>query len=411
MDVPERLRAEQTSEWTVGWRIALACSIANGTGVSLVFYVFSMFLIPMSAELGISRSETGLIQALVVTAAIGAPFIGRLTDTLGFRAVYVSTALILGLTGIIQGTLIESALWFAVSVAVVAFFGSGNSGITLTKPVNAHFRKHRGLALGLVGIGVSITAIAFPPVLHIIIVDHGWRAGFLTLAGIGIGIGLPLTVLIMPRAAATARMERHLALGGIDRAFLKTRDFWLIAVAGLLINVATSGAISQMAPMIQERGLSAAVAATAISAFAAGQFAGKLVGGWLLDRFEPRRVAAALIMVPAIGYLLLLAGGSMAWIAILSAGLIGLLQGADIDIFAYLTARRFGYENYGTIFGSIVAVGWIGTVGGILIYSSAYDYLGSYAPAQALALILLGLGSTLFTLLRPVPYSEAGKAA
>ena len=392
------------SEWTIGWRITLAAAIANATGVSLVFYVFSMFLIPMSAELGLSRSETGVIQALVVTAALGAPLIGRLTDIYGFRVVYASTTLILGLTGIAQGTLIDSAWLLGVSVAVTAFFGSGNSAITITKPINAHFEKHRGMALGLVGIGVSITAIVAPQILHPIIDGYGWRAGFLALAGFGLLVGLPLTLMLMPRAVATARMKRHLAMGKADRAFLKTRDFWLLALANMLINIATSGAISQMAPMIQERGLSAGIAALAVSAFAAGQFVGKLAGGWLLDRFEPRRVAAMLIMVPASGYLVLLVGGgAMAWLAILAAGLIGLVQGADIDIFAYLTARRFGYESYGAIFGSVHSVGWIGTVGGILIFSSSYGQLGSYAPAQALALVVLGLGSMLFMLLRLDP--------
>ncbi|WP_088310974.1 MFS transporter [Novosphingobium sp. B 225] len=398
-----RPAAPQDSEWTVGWRIALAAAIANGTGVSLMFYVFSMFLIPMSAELGMTRSETGIIQSLVVTAALGAPLIGRLTDTLGFRTVYVTTALILGLTAIAQGTVINNATLLGISVAAAAFFGSGNSSITLTRPITAHFSKHRGLALGLVGIGVSITAIIFPPLLHFIIEDYGWRAGFLTLAGFGLGIGLPLTLLIMPRTAATARIDRHVALAGVDLSFLKTRDFWLLAGANMLIGIATSGAISQMSPMIQERGLSAAVAALAVSAFAAGQFIGKLVGGWFLDRFEPRRVAALLIMVPATGYVVLLAGGSMAWLAVFAAGLIGLLQGADIDIFAYLTSRRFGFQNYGTIFGSLHALGWIGNVGGILVFSASFDRLGSYAPAQALALVTLLLGSLLFWPLRLAP--------
>jgi predicted MFS family arabinose efflux permease len=187
---------------------------------------------------------------------------------------------------------------------------------------------------------------------------------------------------------------------GVDWSFLKNRDFWLLAGANMLIGVATSGAISQMSPMIQERGLSAGIAALAVSAFAAGQFAGKLSGGWLLDRFEPRLVAALMIVVPASGFLLLLLGGQMAWVAVLAAGLIGLLQGADIDIFAYLTARRFGLDNYGTIFGSLHTVGWIGNVGGIMLFSNSFDRLGSYGPAQVLALIILALGSALFWPLR-----------
>lgn len=390
-------------EWQTGWRIVLACSVANGTGISLLFYTFSMFLLPMSAEFGMTRGETGLIQALTVTAALGAPLIGRLTDILGFRTVYIVCALVLGLTGIVQGTLVNSAVLLGVTVAVAAFFGSGNSSITLTKPVNVHFRRYRGRALGLVGIGVSITAVLVPPLLNEIITGHGWRAGFLALSGLGLLVGLPLVLFVMPREAALARMPREVAQQGADWSFLRQGQFWLLALANLVIGIATSGAISQMSPMIQEEGLSAATAALAISTFAAGQFAGKLLGGWLLDKFEPRLAASLLIVVPACGFAFLLAGNGAMWLALLAAGLIGFLQGADIDIFAYFTARRFGHHHYGTIFGAIHSLGWFGTIIGILMFSRSFDRLGSYAPAQGFALVLLALGAAMILAIKLPP--------
>lgn len=391
---------EPDHEWRTGWRIVLASAVANGTGISLTFYVFSMFLIPVSEEFQLTRSETGLIQALGVTAAFGAPLIGRFTDTLGFRTVFVFCALVLGLIGIAQATLIESVWWFAASVAFAAFVSTGNSSITLTRPVTAHFRRYRGRALGLVGAGVSVTAMALSPLLHEVIQDHGWRAGFLALALLGLGIGLPLALLLMPREAALARISREEAAQGADWSFLKLRQFWLLALANILIGVATSGAISQMAPMIEEEGLSAAIGAAAISAFALGQLAGKLAGGWLLDRFEPRRAAALLIVVPACGFAFMLLGHGVVWLALIAAGLIGFLQGADIDIFAFFTARMFGHQHYGTIFGVISATGWIGAIGGILLFSGSYDRLGSYAPVQGLAMGILALGAALILLLR-----------
>lgn len=391
----------QTNEWRQGWRIVLACAIANGTGISLVFYVFSMFLIPMSAEMGMTRTETSVIQALVVTAALGAPIIGRLTDLWGFRSVYLVCALVLGLTGIVQGTLVSDPWMLGVTVAVSALFGSGVSGITLTRPINAHFDRFRGRALGLVGIGVSITAFLVPPLLHEIIVAYGWRAGFISLAGIGIGIGIPAVMLLMPREAATARVKRVPGQGfKADWSFLGNRDFWLLAASNALINVATAGAVSQMSPMIQDEGLSAGTAALAVSVYAAGQFVGKLGGGWLLDHFEPRRVSSLMILVPASGFAVLLAGDGMVLPVLAAVGMIGLLHGADIDIFAFFSARRFGIERYGAAFGAVSAIGWGGTVCGILIFGSSFDRFGSYAPAQVLALILLALGAMLFLPLR-----------
>ena len=347
------------NEWRLGWRIVLACAIANGTGISLVFYVFSMFVIPMSAEMGMTRTETSSIQALVVTAAVGAPIIGRLTDLWGFRTVYVFCALVLGLTGIVQGTLVNDPWLLGVTVAISALVGSGVSGITLTRPINAHFDRYRGRALGLVGIGVSITAFLVPPVLHEIIVAYGWRTGFISLALIGLGIGLPAVMLLMPREAAVARAKRVPGQGfKADWSFLGIRDFWLLAVSSALINAAMGGAVSQLSPMIQDEGIGAGIAALAVSIYAAGQFAGKLGGGWLLDHFEPRRISSLMILVPATGFAVLLAGEGMVWPVLAAVGMIGLLHGADIDIFAFFSARRFGIDRYGAACGAISSIGW-----------------------------------------------------
>ena len=385
------------SEWRIGWRIVAACALANGTGIALVFYTFSLFLKPMALELGMSPSETGLVQSLVVTAALGAPLIGRLTDLWGFRTVYVGCTLLLGLTALAQGTIMNTGWEWGISVAFSAFLGSGASAITLTRPINAHFRRYRGMALGLVGAGVSLTTIFVPPVLERIIADYGWRSGFLGLAAISMAIGMPAVLALMPRAAATARIARRgPATGaGSDWSFLRTDHFWLLTFANIAIAVATSGAVSQLSPMLQAEGLSPAAAALGLSAYAAGQLAGKLGGGVLLDRFEPRRVAAAMIVVPSVGFMVLLNSAAPQVAVLFSAAMIGLLHGADVDIFAFFTARRFGYERYGTVFGVLHGLGWIGTVGGIIMFSSSAGRLGGYELAQGLSLVALALGAVL----------------
>lgn len=378
------------SEWTQGWRIVLACAIANGTGISLVFYCFSMFLLPMSADLGFTRAETGMVQSLIVTAALGAPLIGRLTDRFGFRPVYTGCAAILALVGVAQGLWVTGLVSFAITVTISGFLGGGSTSITLTQPINAHFRRYRGRALGLVGTGVSVTAIVVPPLLQALMAEYSWRAGFLALAALGGLVGLPIVLLMMPRIAATGPARRGPIGSGGDRSFFRERDFWLLALANMLAGVATNGAISQLVPMISEHGLSAATAALGLSAFAAGQFVGKLGGGWLLDRYEPRLMAALMTLIPGCGFLLLWqAQADMAAMVLVASAMIGALSGADIDIYAYFTARRFGLARYGTVFGALHGLGWLGTVGGIVLFSRIAHETGSYGPAQLIACGLL----------------------
>lgn len=399
--------AASQSEWTIGWRIVLACAVANGTGISLLFYCFSMFLIPMSAELGLSRADTGWVQSLIITAVLGAPLIGRLTDRLGFRPVFTACTLILGAVGLAQGLWVSGLVSLALTVALSGFLGSGSSSITLTQPINAHFRHYRGRALGLVGIGVSLTTILVPPPLQALIAEHGWRSGFIALAGLGVLIGLPAVLLLMPRLPARPRVTRGPAGLAGDWSFLKERDFWLLSLANMAAAIATNGAISQLAPMIVEHGLSPATAALGLSSFAAGQFIGKLGGGWLLDRFEPRRVAVLMTLIPGCGFLLLWqAHAGLAAGVLIASGMIGALSGADIDIYAYFTARRFGLARYGTVFGALHGLGWLGTASGIVLFSAIAHATGSYGPAQLLSCGLLVVAALFLLPVRLPPLGE-----
>ena len=168
----------------------------------------------------------------------------------------------------------------------------------------------------------------------------------------------------------------------------------------MLAALSISGTISQLSPMVQDEQLSAQTAAFALSLFAAGQFAGKLFGGWALDRFEPRAVAVIMTVLPATGFLIFLGETGIAWPILLACVLIGVLQGAEVDIFAFFIARRFDIDQYGTIFGALHGFGWIGTALGITAFGFTFDRFGSYAPIQLGAVILLALSTVLFLPIR-----------
>ncbi|MCC6926808.1 MFS transporter [Novosphingobium sp.] len=385
------------SEWHVGWRIVAAMATANGTGISLMFFTFSMFLIPIAQEFKLSRGEIGVVQALIITAAIGAPVIGRIVDRIGFHLTFVAGSLGLAVIELSLAKAVTGLASLATAVALAGFIGGGTSSVLITRPVSAHFRKYRGMALGLVAVGVSISTMLVPPFLQEVIGQQGWRTGFATLALIACAIGLPLVLVLMPRKAVLARTAPLKSGSDPNRnAFLKERDFWLLVGASMLASISVSGTISQLSPMVQDEQISARTAAFGLSLFAAGQFGGKLFGGIALDRFDPRRVAVIMTLLPATGFLIFLGDSGLTWPILLACVMIGVLQGAEVDIFAYFIAHRFDVNNYGTVFGTLVGFGWIGTAIGITLFGFTYDYLGSYAPIQLGAVCLLALSTMLF---------------
>ena len=395
-------------EWTDGWRIAAAGALANATGISLLFYTFNLFVLPMAADLHLTRGQSGVIQAMIITAALGAPVIGRLADRHGFHRMFLGCTLAMVAT--------ELALWrwadgfasMALGTALIGFIGGGSASVLLTRPVNAHFTRYRGVALGLVGTGISLTTLFIPPWLQGVIAAHGWRQGFLVLALCALVLGLPGVLALMPRNASTQGAP---AAGPPNRDYLRNRDFWVLVAANFCAGMATAAAISQLSPMLQERGLSPASAALGISSFAAGQLIGKLGGGWLLDRFEPRLVAALLNALPTLGFVLLLTQHGSFMPLMLAVGLIGMLQGADIGIFAYFVAHRFDVTRYGAIFGALHGIGWIGTAVGVVGAGLSFDRFGGYWVVQIAAIALLLLAALLIPLTRLPPRGQSATSS
>ncbi|MFM5893618.1 MAG: MFS transporter, partial [Novosphingobium sp.] len=173
-----------STEWATGWRIVLAGALANATGISLLFYTFNLFVLPMAADLHLSRAQGGQIQSAIIAAAVGAPVIGWLCDRISFHRLFLACTLIMAAT--------EIAMWYGagsfaamfVGTMIIGFIGGGSSTVLITRPINAHFRRYRGLALGLVGVGISVSTIVASPLMERVIALHGWRSGFLALAAV-----------------------------------------------------------------------------------------------------------------------------------------------------------------------------------------------------------------------------------
>ncbi|MEY4952559.1 MAG: hypothetical protein RL299_983 [Pseudomonadota bacterium] len=395
-----------------GWRIIVGCSIGIATGVAVLFLSFSIFILPLTEELKVTRGELSSVQALIVTAAIGSPLIGWLTDLYGVKRVYAASALAVAAIHLWAALFASNLFHMGVTIGLVGLVGAGTGSVVLSRPINAHFRNYRGTALGLMAVGVSVLAILAPPVINLVLENWGWRGAFALMAMLSIFGGIPAVTLLVPDggragsgigAPPPTEAER-------DRSFLRTRDFWLLALALITMSLATAGAASQMVPMVQDNGLDARTAALALSFFSAGTFIGRLGGGWLLDRIEPRIAAFLLTLLPAVGFVILLATSGMAPAIMLAVLIIGIQQGAEIDIFAYFVGRRFALAQYSATYGMLVGLGWIGNVGGLLGMGKSHDWFGSYAPAQGIAIGCLALSALLLLMIKLPPLQKSHEA-
>jgi MFS family permease len=84
----------------------------------------------------------------------------------------------------------------------------------------------------------------------------------------------------------------------------------------------------------------------------------------------------------------------------LASALLGLLQGADVSIFGFFVAHRFDVSRYGTIFGAMHGMGWIGTAAGVIGFGASFDHFHGYWFAQSLSIAALLLAAMLIPLIR-----------
>ncbi len=397
------------AEWRRGWPVVLGVALGAGTGGGLFFYISSLFVTGLSAEFGWSRGEIAGVFAIAGIGALASPLIGWLVDRFGFKP--VATACTLGLIAL-YATFATYRGPLQTFVGISAFYGLfavGTAALVYTRPINAWFDKSRGLALGVSTLGVSVFAIVAPPIMHAVMAEHGWRAGYLALAAMAGCIGLPaMLFLVRPHpptpiksetdAQPATRLTGQTSTGMSVREAMRTAPFWLLALALAAINAAGTGLLSQLAPLLEDKGLTAAGAAQALSIYASGLIVGRLGCGALIDRLPAARVACAFTIAPALGCLMLFAGAPS--LALFAALLIGMQQGAETDVMAWFVSRVFGLRCYSAIFGAVLLVGYAGTIAGVLLIGRIHDWTGAYDNAViaagaaflcgALAFLLIG---------------------
>jgi MFS family permease len=102
--------------------------------------------------------------------------------------------------------------------------------------------------------------------------------------------------------------------------------------------------------LLTDRAFTATQAAAVISIYGAANLGGRLLTGWLLDRYSAPRVAAVMLTLAAGGALLLARADALATAAV-AAALVGVGAGGEIDINPYLLSRYFGMRSLSTLYG------------------------------------------------------------
>ena len=359
-----------------GWRVTAASAVGVFFS-TLLFYTFAVFLKPLSEEYGWSREALSSAYGLMAgTAAVCAPFLGRLLDRLGTRAIAIPCLALAGCAFVSLAALTPHLGHLYAVFAVLGVAASGTTALPYSRAISTWFDRRRGTALALVMSGAAVGGIIYPPAAQVLIRLAGWRGAYLVLGGLILAVAFPIVIrFVRERAAAGAGPVP--AAGLSLREALGSRAFWILAVLVFAGAIANHAAIVHLAALLTDRGVPVQRAAIAVSMLGGATLAGRLLTGWLLDRFQAPRVAFVLLALAALGTFLL-AGAHTLTSGMLAAVLIGFGTGGEYDVTPYLLSRYFGLRSLSTLYGLTWTAAGLGAAAGPILMGRAFDAAGSY---------------------------------
>jgi MFS family permease len=345
---------------------------------------------------------------MTLASALSAPLVGHLFDRLGPKW-------ICGPSLTVAGCAFASLMWLTPRLwhlyAVFGLIGlatTGASYIVYSRVIASWFDVRRGLALAIMIASSGAGGMVFPSAAQALIDLMGWRHAYLALGVVSPLIGVPIIVWFV-REQRTRTQERRSAVARSTIAHaLRSRILWTLLVVVFGTTVAVNATMVHLSALLTDRGVPAANAALVISVMGAASVAGRLLTGWLLDRFRATRVSFALLAIAAVG-VLLLSGAWTTTTGMVAAALIGFGTGGEIDVFPYLLSRYFGVTALSSLMGlAWMAFGLAGAAGPILM-GRAYDATGSYEVVLAsAAAATLGMGALMLSL---PPYGSRSESS
>lgn len=297
-----------------GWVIVAISFMGNWITAPLNPVVFSIFIVPIRDDLGVSLSTLAwCITVRMISAGITAPVLGRLVDVYGARwlgvvcAIWAGTCLIA--LSFVSEIWIMYVLFFVSGFAGFGVFGGGQI-LTGVPPANWFIAK-RGRAMSYAMAGGGLGTAAWVVISAVLISTIGWRAAWLGYGIMIIAVLVPLYGLLMrrrpedvglyPDGAAEPPAQGVAQPGARGRAAevnftlreaMHTVALWASLIAFTAYTFATNAILFIRVPYWDELGISAGVIGVAVATDPFVVMLCTLVFGVLADRYPVRFITA-----------------------------------------------------------------------------------------------------------------------
>ena len=410
-----------------GWYIVGVGFLANVASSFALASTLSIFLKPLTAELGVSRGVFSLLRSGEgIVAACLAPLAGTLVDRYGGRWLMAIGAAIVGI-GYLFLSRVDSFAEFAVIRLTLVTVGDVLMGYMVVNVVVAQWFVHmRGRAFAFTSMGVGFAKVCMPVLVAWLLISLGWRQTWTVFAV------LTMALLVLPALLVIRRSPEEMGLrpDGATNAVsddeltsskgkswgsfaaddsesswtraeaVRSSAFWLLVVTFGISSVGVTGLNLHVYPYVTDIGHSPVVAATVMSVIASMQLASPLAWGFLAERIDPRYAAMLRFIVQGVGLGLAITTGNL---FCLYAGffLYGIGLGGNRVLPDILWANYFGRRSLGKVRGMGLLISQVLAAFGPPFFGFLFDATGGYGLSFALFGCALITSALLSLMLKP----------
>jgi sugar phosphate permease len=343
-------------------------------------------------DLGWSRQQVtsgNALSKLVVGPLFGL-LAGMMVDRFGPRrlmlvGIVIAGVALIGLGGV--STLGAFYFFYLLNALGYVLGGPLPNQVLLSR----WFESARGKAMGVAYLGIGIGGTLVPLIAYALTQTLGWRAALRALGVLMILIAMPGAILVRepPRLGPAVAGETNPSLAGV----LRRPAFYLLAIGSMASIGAVGGTMQNLKLYLSlDRKLPQGQIATVLSLILFGSIAGRLLMGWLADRWFKKHVMLLVYSIVAVTIPAMVFAPTLPLIWV-GAFLFGIGLGGDYMVIPLMAADLFGLRMLGRVMGIVLTADGVAEAVVPMAVATVRDRSGSYAGGFALLVVLAAVGA------------------
>jgi len=368
--------------------------------VGIAFYGLPFFYDFWVQDFGWTRAQVtsgNAIGKLVIGSF--AFFAGWFIDRFGPRKVMIFGILAggLALAGLSRTDSLGMFYFFYMISAIGYMCGGPLPNQVL---ISRWFTTTRGKAMGIAYIGIGVGGMLVPQISRFLNMEFGWQNAMMLLGFLMILFALPLVWFVKDNPENTQQQVAKADTSVKLNTVLRGLPFYLLLIGSMCSIGAVSGTNQNLKLFFSlDLKFTQQESANVLSMILGASIFGRLLMGWLADRFPKKHVMILIYSIVA-GSIFLLHYASTPGVIYIFAIIFGIGLGGDYMIIPLMAAELFGVKVLGRIMGIILTFDGLSEAFSPMLVASLRDSTGSYATGFS-SLMALGIIGTIAIILLP----------